>query len=508
MRYFERIGDLLMTADILFIHPGNQKKTYQGLSNEYTAVAVPVWASLLAHAIRTHGYSVAIYDANLEGWDAVALSSALQSFSPRIVAIMVYGHHPSASTQTMPAARAITKACKSIAPDLPIVLGGTHPSALPERTLHDEPVDFVAQGEGLYTLLALLQWVKGERDLSKVPGLWYRKDDTICSNEQAPRVEDLDRELPGYAWDLLKPLSYYRAHNWHCFQDFRNSNQLDFSDVRSPYATIYTSLGCPYSCSYCCINAIFGKPSVRYWSIETVLGWIDQLVQDHGVRNIMIADELFILSPRRVEQFCDGILHRGYELNFWVYARVDTVHEKLLGKLKRAGVNWFCLGIESGNAAVRNDVNKSIRRSIVDVVRTLQAHDIYVMGNYMFGLPEDTQQTMEETLRLAKDLNCEFANFYSVMAYPGSRLYESLLQTPGALPETWEGYSQHGYESKPLATHQLTSAEVLRFRDQAFLSYFTDPLYLNFVEERFGSCVRKHLQKVTGIPLKRRLVDD
>lgn len=495
-----------MAVDVLFIHPGNQKRTYQNLSQEFTAIASPVWTVLLADNTRNNGFPTAIYDVNVEGWDEEVPRELINKYSPKLVVIMVYGHNPSASTQTMPSVRRISKDIKDYNRNIPIAIGGIHPSALPQRTLQDEDVDFVIQGEGVYTIKGLIQYLSGKREIVDVPGLWYRENGAQHFTSPTPIVENLDEELGGYAWDLLPDFSKYRAHNMHCFQDFENSQKDDFSDVRSPYVTMNTSLGCPYSCHYCCINAIFGKPGIRYWSLEKVLSWIDILVNQHGVRNIRFDDELFILSPKRVERFCDMIIERGYDLNFWVYGRVDTVKESLLKKLKEAGVNWICLGIESADNRVRNDVNKNIKKDIKDIVRKIQDHGIYVLGNYMFGLPEDDIETMQKTLNLAMDLNCEYSNFYTVMALPGSALYETASKSAGQVSENWESFSQFSFNTQPMPTRFISAAEVLTFRDEAFNIYHQNVRYLNMIDKKFGNKVRKHIEKLLTVKIERKLV--
>lgn len=493
-------------TDILFIHPGNQKRIYQDLSKEYTAVATPAWTLLLANYVRDNGYSVSIYDVNVEGWDERVPSELLSKYNPELVSIMVYGHNPSASTQTMSAAGKIAKDIKSYNKEIPIAMGGIHPSALPAKTLLDERIDFVVKGEGVYSLKELIGYLKGERKLSEVRGVWFKKGDKIESTFPAPIILDLDSEIGGYAWDLLPDLANYRAHNMHCFQNFEKSIKDDFSDVRTPYVAMNTSLGCPYSCSYCCINAIFGKPKIRYWSLERVMTWFDEIALKYHVKNIRLDDELFILSPERVEKFCDMLIERNYNLNLWVYGRVDTIRGNLLKKMKKSGINWLCLGIESGNENVRRNVHKNIRTDIRKTVEQIQSNGIYVLGNYMFGLPEDDLNTMEETLKLAKDLNCEFANFYTVMAFPGSELYKTTLEKGVALSDNWNSYSQHSIETSPLPTKYLTGAEVLSFRDNAFHNYFRDSKYLNMIDSKFGGRTRVHLEKMLNISLKREIL--
>src|SRR4030095_5848734 len=152
-----------------------------------------------------------------------------------------YGHQPSASTQNMTGASAIATAIKNANADIPLLMVGGHVASLPERTLADEACDFVARDEGLCAIVDLLEgYCQTESpDLGKVRGLVYRDHGRPVSNTAAPLVKDLDNEMPGVAWDLL-PMEKYRAHNWHCFGDLQ----------RQPYAALYTTLGCPYHCSF------------------------------------------------------------------------------------------------------------------------------------------------------------------------------------------------------------------------------------------------------------------
>ena len=115
---------------------------------------------------------------------------------------------------------------------------------------------------------------------------------------------------------------------------------------------------------------------------------------------------------------------------------------------------------------------------------------------------------MQETLDLAKDLNCEFANFYSAMAYPGSPLYADALNRGRELPQNWQQFSQHSYDSLPLANDHCSSADILEFRDKSFNTYFSANSYLNMVRDKFGQKVVNHIVKMAEIPLKRKIVEE
>jgi radical SAM superfamily enzyme YgiQ (UPF0313 family) len=495
--------------DVVLINPNSRAQVYQSLGNELTAVENPVWAGLMANFCRARGLSVEIIDAEAECLSASEVADRVAYVKPVLAAVVAYGHQPSASTQIMTAVGRTCSAVKAASPEQPVLLLGGHVAALPERTLREEEADFVARGEGLLTLVALTEALKsGVGDLSAVPGLLYRDGDKVARGPDAANVSKLDSELPGIAWDLL-PMPRYRAHNWHC---------LGGHD-RQPYAAIYTTLGCPYHCSFCCIQAPFkngevaapgGKPvpnSYRFWSVEHVVSQIDTLVNKYGVRNIKIADEMFVLNRRHVVGICDAIIERGYDLNIWAYTRVDTIKDGMLDKLKAAGFNWLAVGIEAGADRVRTDVDKAFsQEQVYGVVRDIQSAGISVIGNYIFGLPEDDLNTMRATLDLALDLKCEFANFYSAMAYPGSPLYSLAVSRGVPLPSLWTGYSQHSRDCLPLPTRHLPAREVLRFRDAAFLEYYTDGGYLGMVEKRFGTKSVEDIGRMTTHRLERDLL--
>tara|TARA_B100000686_G_C16251842_1_gene694839 strand:- start:20 stop:679 length:660 start_codon:yes stop_codon:yes gene_type:complete len=211
---------------------------------------------------------------------------------------------------------------------------------------------------------------------------------------------------------------------------------------------------------------------------------------------------------------CDLIIERGYDLNIWAYARIDTVKDRYLEKLKRAGFNWLALGVESGSKYVRNGVEKG-RFGDLDIMKVtdkIKEHGIYIIANYIFGLPDDTTESMQETLDLALAINAEWANFYSAMAYPGSPLYERAKTMNLPLPDDpegpgWIGYSQHSYESLPLPTDTLSGQDVLDFRDKAFEKYFSNPSFLGMIKQKFGKPVVNHVQDMIGLKLNRKYRD-
>ena len=489
-----------MSIDVLLINPGSRKAVYQNLGDEFSAIEPPSLAAMFATYLRKKSCSVAILDCPAEGINEWQAANKALEYDAKLYVMVVYGFQPSASTQNMSSAGEMAKYMKRLdegyshGQKCKIMMTGTHPAALPERTLREEAVDYVATGEGPQAIYGLL--TQGPQ----APGIARLISGVPMRNPDAGLLDDLDAEMPGAAWDLL-PMEKYRAHNWHCF---------DHIDQRSPYVSIHTSLGCPYKCTFCCINAPFGKPSYRMWSPETVGREIEYLVDRHGVKNIKFVDEMFVLNRAHVLGVCNELIKRqlGEAINIWAYARVDTVKPEFLEPLRRAGFRWLALGIESASKHVRDGVEKGRFGSeeIIKTVRQIQSAGINVIGNYIFGLPDDTHDTMRETLDLALEANCEFANFYSAMAYPGSKLYTLALEKGWKLPDSWIGYSQHSYETEPLPTETLTGAEVLAFRDDAFQRYFRSESYLRMVQAKFGPQVVKHVLRMVQQELPRKIL--
>jgi radical SAM superfamily enzyme YgiQ (UPF0313 family) len=484
--------------DLLLINAGGSKKrVYQKLSKDYSAIEPPFWAALTAGFIRKNGFKVGLIDANVENLTYEETASQIEERNPQLVNIVVYGQHPSASTQLMTSVGDLCTRIKEQNPHRKIILTGLHPSALPERTIEEEAVDYVCEGEGFNTLKGLLN----KNLLNQIPGLWWKENGKVNHTTRAENVKNLTEELNEVDWDLIPNLEMYKAHNWQCLSNL---------EERSNYASLSTSLGCPHQCEFCSINATFGEHRTRFWSPEWVLQQVDYLVQKKGMKNLKIIDEEFTLNKNHFMPIVEGLIERNYGLNIWAYTRVSNIPvEEDLEKLKKAGFNWLCPGIESGDAEVRQ---KNAKKGYDDLdilngVKRMQEVGINVLGNYVFGIKGETKESMKKTFELSKELNCEFANFYCAIAWPGSELYKQSLEKEIRMPLKWQDYAQHSYEFLPLPTESLSPEEILKFRDESFHNYFTSPKYLNMVESKFGKEARRHIEGMTKIKLNRRILE-
>ncbi len=507
--------------DVLFIHPDSSATAYQGLATTYSAIEPPTWALLLAQSCRSKGFGVAIMDCDAEKLTLEAAVQRVKDLKPRLVVFVVYGQNPNSGTTSMIGATRLAEALKQHDPQRPIGFVGSHTSALPREVLAHPFVDIVFLNEGVYALHNLLRG-NLQDDVAKVAGIGYKKRDrdgrpVLWLNPPQAVVpqERMDEDLPGYAWDLLpmreRPLDLYRAHFWHAGFDHSK---------RTPFAAIYTSLGCNFGCDFCMINIVNRADNgedvhaahsrgMRFWSPKLIAGELEKLAK-MGVETVRISDEMFFLNRRYYEPLLQDIVERDLKLRMWAYSRVDTVRPAALDLFRRAGIGWLALGIEAGSQVVRSEVSKGSFKevNIREICRTVRDADINVISNYIFGFPDDTLDTMQQTLDLALELNTEMANMYPCQALPGSPIYRQALRNGWKLPDSYAGYAFLSYECEPLATRHVGAAEVLRFRDDAFHTYFTNPAYLALVERRFGAQQRANVEDMTKIRLKRKLLGD
>jgi anaerobic magnesium-protoporphyrin IX monomethyl ester cyclase len=507
--------------DVLFIEPNSAQEAYQELSHSFSAIETPTWSLLLAQSCRAQGFEIAILDCVAERLDITQSVLRIREASPRLVVFVMYGQNPNSGTTNMIGANKLAKMLKEAYPEYPICFVGSHVSALPKEVLAYPWVDFILQNEGVYALWNLLKVtdLKENNQLMKVKGIGYKYTgcDTfqiLTAPERVVPADRMDIDLPGYAWDLLpynkKPLDLYRAHFWHSGFDHVK---------RIPFAAIYTSLGCRFACNFCMINIInrtnnadgivaSDSKGMRYWSPEFILKEFEKLGA-MGAETVRISDEMFFLDKRYFEPLLTGIIDRRLKFNMWAYSRIDTVQKKYLELFKQAGINWLALGIEAANQNIRLEISKGSFKNINirDIVKEIHQSNINVIANYIFGLPKDTLETMQQTLNLALELNTEMVNMLPCQALPGSQLYLDALKR-NVLPKTLQGYAFLSYESEPLPNEFLTSKDILKFRDSAWSAYMTNPNYLELVEKKFGKIALENVKLMSKIRLKRKLLDD
>lgn len=445
---------------VILITPNSKSVNYGLTSNEFSAVQPNIYMNILESAYN-NVKKIECESIHMEA-DKMTIDDVIEYISkknPDEVGIICSGSNPSASTMTMVGAIPLARAIRERLPNQKTFMWGGHPTVMPARTKLETLVDRVIVG-----------------------------DDFGCEPAQIPMVN----------WEKIDP-SKYRAHNWHCFGDLDN---------RSPYGVIWTTLGCPYACEFCCINNVFEKRIYKMRDMKDVIAEIDVLVNKYNVKNLKIMDELFVSNNhKRINEFCDALIERNYGLNMWCFARTDTVKPELLAKLKKAGVNWIAYGFESVSQKMVDLQRKGAKVSEYEkVIRWTKEAGISIIADFIAGFWDDDYQTLQETYDFMCRMNFEFINLYPLFAYPGTPLYDKYLKQ-GIIdePKDWGEYSLYGYNCKPCKTAHLTNAEVLKWRDDKYVEYYRRPEYLEMIEAKFGKDTRDHVYRMAEIHLEREI---
>lgn len=480
---------------------------YGELDDIYTAKSPCVLTGLLDAYISQKGIDSEILDLEVEDFKTKKdLIMEIERRSPSLIGVIASGVNVSASTQSM---SAVIDLCKNILCEFKEVtkfIYGGHPTALPQRTLLETHADFILIGEGYETLASILRHMESSGDkfsveqLSVFKGVAYLENNELKLNSQ-DKLIDVNK-LPRINWSKMNP-SKYRAHNWHCFGENLNN--------RSPYGVIWTSMGCAYPCEFCCINNLYEKRIFRFRDMNDVVAEIDELVKEYKVKNIRIYDELFIMKHPRIEEFVSLLEQRNYDLNFWCYARPDSVEPKILKKLKGIGVNWIGYGFEAGeNTSALKDINKHLKKewqySNDEVVKMTRDAGINMVGHAILGLWDDDEKSIENNISFLKKHKFEWNNIYPAFAYPGTPFYKRYISEKIiAEPKSWDEYALYGKNCKPLPTKHLSSAKVLELRDNLIKEYYSDPEILEDIKIKFGQETVEHIEKMFEVSLVRSI---
>ena len=508
--------------DCLFLTVSSSIKSYQKLSETYSAIEPPTWSLLLAQSMRKDGHEVKILDANAENLSEKQVLEKINDLNPKILCFVVYGQNVNAGTANMSGAVHMSNYLREKNYSKKICFIGSHVQALPKETLNKEKsIDFVFTNEGVYALKNILKLDNFDpSELKNIKGIAFRNENNkviINPPEKVVPTSRMDIDLPGYAWDLLPykktPLDLYRAPMWHADYDFNK---------RSPYASLQTSLGCMFKCNFCMINLINRNNSdeigiasdysnMRFWSTDFIIKEFKKLI-DMGVKTIRIVDEMFLLNPKYYVPLCEKLadLNKDDSLRMWSYSRIDTVKRpEILKLVRKAGIKWLCLGIESGDKKVRLEVAKGKFEDVdvKEVIEKVHNAGIEVMANYIFGLPGDDKKSIKKTFDLSLELCTAGWNTYAAMALPGSMLYKNAIEKKIELPSNYEGYSFHSFETVPLPTEKLQAHEILKLRDEAFYKYHTNKNFLELIKKKFGLEAVNNILDMTKIKLRRKIIE-
>ncbi|MCK4248757.1 MAG: cobalamin-dependent protein, partial [Candidatus Omnitrophica bacterium] len=371
----------------------------------------------LGAVLRKAGHRVRIVDASAQSLGYKDIIKEVENFNPHIIGL-------TAVTPAVSKTARLASMIKDILPSAFVIIGGSHVTAVPEQTMIDHPCfDYGVLGEGEDTIIDLIEALSANKIPADVPGIVFRENGKVELTPQRQPIKNLD-SLPWPAWDLLDefPFRYHPAV---------------FKYKKLPSVQIVSARGCPNKCIFC-DTSVFGH-KVRFHSAEYILDLAAYLIKDFKIREIIFEDDQFLINKERVEKICNGFLKYEKDISWSCSARVNCVNDPALLKLmKRSGCWQINYGLESGDQKILDFANKAITLEQAEsAVQLTHQAGILSKGYFIFGLPHETEETMDKTIRFAKRIPLSDVSVFMLTPFPGSRIY-TIAEEYGTLNKNFE----------------------------------------------------------------------
>lgn len=407
-------------------------------------VTPPLGIAYIASVLKEHGQNVKILDMVAANTQYEELKHYVMKERPDVVGM-------AASSPTLDYVNQCASIIRNVAPEVKIVIGGPHPTLLPEETLKQIPTaDFVLRGESDYTFLQLVQRLenRNESEIRAIKGIGMRRINFI--SREIPLVEDLD-SLPFPAFELLDMNAYYETHN-----------------PERKFFPMMTSRGCPYNCIFCNTPMLHGR-KFRARSAVNVTEEMRILVKEHGVQHILFYDDTFTMDMQRAEEICDQIAENGLRVSWRIRTRVDRVNQDLLHKLRKSGCSVVSYGVETSSDELLGVLEK--KYTIADVEKAFdmtKKAGIKILGYFILGIPTETKDDARRTIDFAKRLDPDYALFNIFTPLPGSKSYTMTKENL-----TTNNWSEFRSGVKAVVSYpRLSDKDLASLLDEAYRSFY------------------------------------
>jgi radical SAM superfamily enzyme YgiQ (UPF0313 family) len=315
-------------------------------------------------------------------------------------------------TGTYKSAENVAMIAKDVNKEITIIVGGTHPTVMPEETIQNKYFDYVVRGEGEYTFLELIN----DEPIEEIKGLTYiNKEGIIVNNPDREFIKDLDTvPFPGRSLYL------------------NDKDHMDFGYVM-------TGRGCPFECTFCASKKVW-KKQTRYRSPKNVVEEIEHVHKTYGTKFFYFVDDTFTLKKKRTKEICNLLLEKNLDITWICDTRVDTIDEELLTLMKKSGCIRVKLGVETGCERLLSETKKGItKEQIRRAINLTKKVGIESTTYLMIGMPTETEEEIKETLAFARELESDYYSLSILAPYPGTEIYDDVIEGGIKLPkEHWE----------------------------------------------------------------------
>lgn len=345
------------------------------------------------------------------------------------------------------------KKAKEICPNVVTIAKGAAFLTLAERIMKEhDTLDFGILGEAENTLKEILE----EKPKAEILGLYYKENEEVKFTGNRPFIEDLD-SLPFPARHLVDNNIYRRPDN----------NKVQ--------ATIKVSRGCPFHCFFCLATPVSGA-KVRRRSPENIVAEIKECVEKYNIKNFLFWSDIFNIDKDWTMKLCQAIIDSGLKITWSANTRADTADLEMAEMMYKSGCRLVSIGVESGSQYMLEKMGKKI--TLNDVRRTVKVFKkakIRIYNYFVIGLPWETEETVEETIKFAIELNSDFISFYTATPLPGSRFYDYAMEHNLFDKET---SFENAYYYPAVNTHHLSRERVFELHKYAIKRFYLRPLYI------------------------------
>ena len=462
-----------MQPSVVLINPPlSLQERYGNDMKKFGAVTEPLGLAYIAAYLESAHIPVRIIDAPAVGMEIDDVIEMMARYEDGIVGITML-------TPMFNVVADLSDVIKKTFPDSIIVLGGAHPTALPERTLQEiSSADIVCLGEGEQAMAEIVSAYSSEnRFLDRIKGICFRDNGVIVRTEKRPALRDLDM-IPPPARHLL-PMDKYH---------------LTASRVSGAgfCPTIIVARGCPFACSYC--SRTFGR-TFRAHSIDRIISEIKALITTYRVEQINIEADTLTVNKPFIRSLCNALIAHGLNrtISWTCESRVDTVDAETLELMRRAGCWQISYGVETGTQRLLDRINKSVTIERVEAIFALTKRvGITIRGFFMLGLPTETHDDSLATIAFAKKLDPMWAQFTVTVPYPGTQMFDDLDRAGKIRTYDWTKYNTwSGWKAEhelPFVAEGRSMQELVDLQKQALRQFYIRPRVIL----RFLKTIRSH----------------
>jgi len=418
----------------------------------------PIWLSYCAGVLEDTGFNVNFLDAPAHGLEMDDIIKIINVHRPSLVVM-------DSTTPSIINDISIVRQLKKEYSDSYYLFVGTHPTALTHEVMDEcSEIDGIARGEYDYTVRDLAKAIMNKEDFDSIKGLTYRNNGNIVDNKEREIIKNLD-ELPFVSKTYKRHLDY---------KDYFNPNAL------YPQVTIITGRGCPQKCIFCVFPQTLHRRAYRARSPENVVEefiYIEREFED--AKAVFIEDDTFTTDKKRCQEISSQLIKRGVKITWTANSRADVDYETL-SAMRKAGCRSLCVGFESGDQEILNNINKGTTiEGMHQFMENAKKASIMIHGCFMVGCPGETRETMQKTLKFAKKLNPDTVQFYPIMIYPGTEAY-NWFKNKGYVKVS--DYSQWltstGLHNSIVETPELSGKDLVKFCDDARKEFYLRPGYI------------------------------